>query len=214
MGPAQLAGRRCTDKRHHSKPSPTASTPGCVWCPLLSERRRHHCLKAPSTAHISVRVPIKSSSSPPHRSRPASRDFVHWRFSYACRRRVYAGVRKSFTQATNHEGPTDCYIPRLIEALPHNGDAASARTPHLTRATGGWRTIVHGIGHTLAQVARLSFPYFRSDSRWADLGLLGAILAIECAQVVIAVCSRASTMPSNTRTQRPLWDELDLRWRL
>ena len=48
-----------------------------------------------------------------------------------------------------------------------------------------------GIGHTLAQVARLSFPYFRSEDRWAGRGLLGAILAIELAQVGIAVLLNA-----------------------
>ena len=46
---------------------------------------------------------------------------------------------------------------------------------------------MHGIAHTLAQVARLSLPYFRSEDRWAGRGLLGAILAIELAQVGIAV---------------------------
>ena len=46
---------------------------------------------------------------------------------------------------------------------------------------------MRGIGHTLAQVARLSVPYFRSEDRWAGRGLLGAILAIELAQVGIAV---------------------------
>jgi putative ATP-binding cassette transporter len=50
---------------------------------------------------------------------------------------------------------------------------------------------VRGISHTLAQVARLSLPYFRSDDRWAGLGLLGAILAIELAQVGIAVLLNA-----------------------
>jgi vitamin B12/bleomycin/antimicrobial peptide transport system ATP-binding/permease protein len=50
---------------------------------------------------------------------------------------------------------------------------------------------VRGIGHTLAQVARLSFPYFRSEDRWAGRGLLGAILAIELAQVGIAVLLNA-----------------------
>ena len=46
---------------------------------------------------------------------------------------------------------------------------------------------MRGITHTLAQVARLSLPYFRSEDRWAGRGLLGAILAIELAQVGIAV---------------------------
>ncbi|MGE0851389.1 MAG: ABC transporter ATP-binding protein/permease [Hyphomicrobiaceae bacterium] len=46
---------------------------------------------------------------------------------------------------------------------------------------------MRGIGHTLSQVARLAFPYFRSEERWAGRGLLGAILAIELAQVGIAV---------------------------
>src|SRR6476619_441867 len=46
---------------------------------------------------------------------------------------------------------------------------------------------MHGIAHTLAQVARLSLPYFRSEDRWAGRGLLGAILAIELAQVGVAV---------------------------
>ena len=46
---------------------------------------------------------------------------------------------------------------------------------------------MRGIGHTLAQVARLSFPYFRSKDCWAGRGLLGAILGIELAQVGIAV---------------------------
>ena len=55
-------------------------------------------LKVPSTSSrdipsviTSVGVPIKPSQSPPHRSRAASCDFVHWRFSYACRRRVWTG---------------------------------------------------------------------------------------------------------------------------
>ena len=43
------------------------------------------------------------------------------------------------------------------------------------------------VSHTLAQVARLALPYFRSEDRWAGRGLLGAILAIELAQVGIAV---------------------------
>ena len=61
------------------------------------------------------------------------------------------------------------------------------------------------IGHTLAQGARLSLPYFRSNSRWADLGLLGAILAIELRPGGGPLrCARASKMPSNTKTQRPL----------
>ena len=46
---------------------------------------------------------------------------------------------------------------------------------------------MRGIGHTLSQVTRLAFPYFRSEERWAGRGLLGAILAIELAQVGIAV---------------------------
>ena len=46
---------------------------------------------------------------------------------------------------------------------------------------------MRGIAHTLAQVARLSLPYFRSEDRWAGRGLLGAILTIELAQVGIAV---------------------------
>ena len=46
---------------------------------------------------------------------------------------------------------------------------------------------MRGIVHTLAQVARLSLPYFRSEDRWAGRGLLGAILTIELAQVGIAV---------------------------
>jgi vitamin B12/bleomycin/antimicrobial peptide transport system ATP-binding/permease protein len=46
---------------------------------------------------------------------------------------------------------------------------------------------MRGIAHTLAQVARLSLPYFRSEDRWAGRGLLGAILVIELAQVGIAV---------------------------
>jgi len=44
-----------------------------------------------STDLIGVRIPIKPSQSPPHRSRPTSRDFVHWRLSNACRRRVWMG---------------------------------------------------------------------------------------------------------------------------
>ena len=46
---------------------------------------------------------------------------------------------------------------------------------------------MRGIAHTLAQVARLSLPYFRSEDRWAGRGLLAAILTIELAQVGIAV---------------------------
>jgi putative ATP-binding cassette transporter len=50
---------------------------------------------------------------------------------------------------------------------------------------------VRGIGQTLAQVARLSLPYFRSDDRWAGRGLLAAILAIELVQVGVAVLLNA-----------------------
>jgi hypothetical protein len=56
-----------------------------------------------STDLIGVRIPIKPSQSPPHRSRPTSRDFVHWRLSNACRRRVWMGSwcrrPKTFTAA-------------------------------------------------------------------------------------------------------------------
>ena len=66
--------------------------------------------KAPSTSSrdapsltTSVGVPTKPWSSPPHRSRAVSRDFVHWCFSYACRRRLRIGSScrhpKSFTIA-------------------------------------------------------------------------------------------------------------------
>ena len=64
-------------------------------------------------------------------------------------------------------------------------------TPPDPRGGRGWRTIVRGIGHTLAQMARLSLPYFRSEDRWAGRGLLGAILAIELTQVGIAVLLNA-----------------------
>ena len=47
-------------------------------------------LDAPSVL-ISVRVSIKPSWSPLHCSRSTSRDFVPWRFSYACRRRARIG---------------------------------------------------------------------------------------------------------------------------
>jgi putative ATP-binding cassette transporter len=50
---------------------------------------------------------------------------------------------------------------------------------------------VRRIGHTLAQMARLSLPYFRSDDGWVGRGLLGAILAIELTQVGIAVLLNA-----------------------
>jgi putative ATP-binding cassette transporter len=46
---------------------------------------------------------------------------------------------------------------------------------------------VRGIGRILAQIFRLSLPYFRSEDRWAGRCLLGAILAIELAQVGVAV---------------------------
>jgi vitamin B12/bleomycin/antimicrobial peptide transport system ATP-binding/permease protein len=50
---------------------------------------------------------------------------------------------------------------------------------------------VRRIGHTLAQMARLSLPYFRSDDGWVGRSLLGAILAIELTQVGIAVLLNA-----------------------
>jgi vitamin B12/bleomycin/antimicrobial peptide transport system ATP-binding/permease protein len=50
---------------------------------------------------------------------------------------------------------------------------------------------MRGLGRTLAQVARLSLPYFRSEERWAARGLLGTILAIELAQVGVAVLLNA-----------------------
>src|SRR5262245_30072877 len=46
---------------------------------------------------------------------------------------------------------------------------------------------MRGIRCTVAQIARLSLPYFRSEDRWAGGLLLGAILAIELAQVGVAV---------------------------
>jgi hypothetical protein len=56
--------------------------------------------------------------------------------------------------------------------------------------------------------SRLSFPYFRSEGRWAGRGLLGIILAIELGQVGMQCCSipgtRASTTLSSTRTPPPL----------
>jgi putative ATP-binding cassette transporter len=47
--------------------------------------------------------------------------------------------------------------------------------------------LMRGIVHTLAQIAKLSLPYFRSEDRWAGRCLLGAVLAIELAQVGVAV---------------------------
>src|SRR5262249_38259034 len=46
---------------------------------------------------------------------------------------------------------------------------------------------MRGIRGTIAQITRLSLPYFRSEDRWAGRALLGAILAIELAQVGVAV---------------------------
>jgi vitamin B12/bleomycin/antimicrobial peptide transport system ATP-binding/permease protein len=46
---------------------------------------------------------------------------------------------------------------------------------------------VRGCRPTLAQVTRLSLPYFCSEDKWAACGLLGAILSIELAQVGIAL---------------------------
>jgi hypothetical protein len=58
-------------------------------------------LDAPSV--LIARVSIKPSWSPPLCSRSASRDFVHWRFSYACRRRARIGSScrrpKTYTRA-------------------------------------------------------------------------------------------------------------------
>jgi vitamin B12/bleomycin/antimicrobial peptide transport system ATP-binding/permease protein len=67
------------------------------------------------------------------------------------------------------------------------GMLTGRRASHLTVAAERVENYVHNIGHTLAQVARLSFPYFRSEDRWAGRGLLGIILAIELGQVGIAV---------------------------
>ncbi len=50
---------------------------------------------------------------------------------------------------------------------------------------------MRALARTLAQISRLSLPYFRSDERWAARGLLGAILAIELAQVGVAVLLNA-----------------------
>jgi vitamin B12/bleomycin/antimicrobial peptide transport system ATP-binding/permease protein len=46
---------------------------------------------------------------------------------------------------------------------------------------------MRGIRRTISQITRLSLPYFRSEDRWVGRGLLGAILAIELAQVGVAV---------------------------
>src|SRR5262249_7272367 len=50
---------------------------------------------------------------------------------------------------------------------------------------------MHGIRRTVAQIVRLSLPYFRSEPRWAGRGLHGAILAIELTQVGVAVLLNA-----------------------
>ena len=71
------------------------------------------------------------------------------------------------------------------------GDAADRRASHLILAAERAENYVRSIGHTLAQVARPSFPYFRSEDRWAGRGLLGIILAIELGQVGIAVLLNA-----------------------
>src|SRR5262245_52631685 len=50
---------------------------------------------------------------------------------------------------------------------------------------------MRGIRCTVAQIARLSLPYFRSEDRWAGRGLLGAILAIELTQAGVALLLNA-----------------------
>ena len=35
------------------------------------------------------------------------------------------------------------------------------------------------LASTIASIWRLSIPYFRSDDRWADRALLGAVIVIE-----------------------------------
>jgi vitamin B12/bleomycin/antimicrobial peptide transport system ATP-binding/permease protein len=85
--------------------------------------------------------------------------------------------------------------------LPHSGDADSTidAPPDAARRIGMLalpasvhcvackRVAMRNIGRDLAQVARLALPYFRSEERWVAGSLLAAILAIELAQVGIAV---------------------------
>ena len=90
---------------------------GCVRC-LVPDRQWHPSLEGPinllarrSIPHHQRRRPTKPWYSPPHRSRAVSRDFVHWCFSYACRRRVRIGsscrLRKASQLRTALRGAFD-----------------------------------------------------------------------------------------------------------
>ena len=75
--------------------------------------------------------------------------------------------------------------PRILSPVTGILHAFLRPISSVRRRVGGHRA--RGIAHTLAKVIKLTFPYFRSEDRWAGRGLLGAILAIELAQVGIAV---------------------------
>ena len=110
-------------------------------------------------------------------------------------------------------------LENLAGTIGASGQLANIGGTALTSLFGsgtlGTLTSARGIGHTLAQVARLSFPYFRSKDCWAGRGLLGAILGIELARSAFGVAQfleRALLRCARTQERHCLWVRaLDLR---
>ena len=87
-----------------------ASTLGLCAAPMVPGRRCHHSVEDPINlrARRSIRTHQRRRRDqtvvePGAPSTPTPRDFVHWRFSYACRRRAWIGSSrrrpKTFTEA-------------------------------------------------------------------------------------------------------------------
>jgi hypothetical protein len=88
---------------------------GCVRRSPVSAQQRHHSLEGPinlarACVLIGIRVSIIPSRSSLHCSRSTSRDFVHWRFSYACRRRARIG--------SSRRRPKTLYGADFVKGVP------------------------------------------------------------------------------------------------
>jgi putative ATP-binding cassette transporter len=65
---------------------------------------------------------------------------------------------------------------------------------------------VNGIGSTLKTVWRIAAPYFRSEDKWAGLGLLAAVIVIELATVWINVLLNSWNNRFYNALQEHNWD--------
>lgn len=65
---------------------------------------------------------------------------------------------------------------------------------------------MNGISSTLSNVWRIAAPYFRSEDKWAGLGLLAAVVAIELASVAINVLLNSWNNRFYNALQERNWD--------